>query len=83
MSKKKNMNNNKNNSSPTFEQGRYLITAMSSARSGGGFDAVVSIRSGRGMASVDRVMRFTPLFDSARAAQRYARAEGLAWARCH
>jgi hypothetical protein len=77
------MNNNKNNSSPTIEQGRYTITAMSTARSDGGFDAAVSIRSGRGMASIDRVMRFKPLFDSASAAQRYARAEGLAWARCH
>ncbi len=56
---------------------------MSQAREGGGFDALVSIRSGRGMASVDRVMRFTPQFISPGAALRYARAEGLAWARCH
>lgn len=56
---------------------------MTQAREGGGFDALVSIRSGRGMASVDRVMRFTPQFISPTAALRYARAEGLAWARRH
>lgn len=56
---------------------------MSQAREGGGFDALVSIRSGHGMASVDRVMRFTPQFVSPSAALRYARVEGLAWARCH
>ena len=75
---KKKMNNNKN-----IEVGRYLISPMSQARDGGGFDALVSIRSGRGMASVDRVMRFTPQFRSSQAALRYAKAEGLAWAHCH
>ncbi|HEY9108688.1 MAG TPA: hypothetical protein VIN58_18575 [Roseateles sp.] len=72
------MNNNKN-----IEVGRYVVSPMTQPRSGGGFDAVVSIRSGRGMASVDRVMHFTPQFISAQAALRYARAEGLAWARCN
>ena len=56
---------------------------MSQAREGGGFDALVSIRSGRGMASVDRVMRFTPEFPNPKAALCYARTEGLAWARRH
>ncbi len=71
-------NNNKN-----IPVGRFIVSPMSQAREGGGFDALVSIRSGRGMASVDRVMRFTPQFISPGAALRYARAEGLAWARCH
>ncbi|MDG0831255.1 hypothetical protein [Roseateles saccharophilus] len=70
--------NNKN-----FEVGRFMVSPMSQARDGGGFDALVSIRSGHGMASVDRVMRFTPQFRSSRAAVRYASAEGLAWARAH
>ena len=65
-------------------QGQLLIqNIVGKARSGGGFDAVVSIRSGQGMSSVDRVMRFVPRFDSRQAALRYARAEGLAWAHCH
>jgi len=66
-----------------IEVGRFVISPMVQPRDGGGFDALVSIRSGRGMASVDRVMRFTPQFPSSRAALRYARAEGLAWASCH
>ncbi|MFN3810865.1 MAG: hypothetical protein ACK4S6_09625 [Roseateles asaccharophilus] len=49
----------------------------------GGFSAAVSIRSGRGMASHDRVMRFVPRFDSQGAALRYAKAEGLAWVQAH
>ncbi|WP_411969337.1 hypothetical protein [Paucibacter sp. B2R-40] len=49
----------------------------------GSFAASVSIRSGRGMASHDRVMRFTPRFISQRAAMRYATSEGLAWVRAH
>ncbi|MEO6280778.1 hypothetical protein [Roseateles sp.] len=71
-------NNNKN-----LEVGRYVVSPMTQAGNDGGFHAVVSIRSGQGMASVDRVMQFTPSFVSPKAALRYARAEGLAWANCH
>lgn len=74
------MHTNKKNN---IELGRFLISPMSQPRSDGGFDALVSIRSGQGMASVDRVMRFVPSFNSTRAAMRYAREQGLAWARCH
>ncbi|WP_310732477.1 hypothetical protein [Roseateles aquatilis] len=49
----------------------------------GGYSASVSIRSGRGMASIDRVMRFVPSFPNRRDALRYAADEGTAWARCH
>ena len=69
------MNNNKN-----IEVGRYVVSPMTQARDGGGFDALVSIRSGQGM---DRVMQFTPCFRSPQAALRYARTQGLAWAHCH
>jgi hypothetical protein len=72
-----------NNNNKIIEVGRYLISAMSQARAGGGFDALLSIRSGQGEASVDRVMRFTPQFPSPQAAMRYARSEGLAWVRAH
>ena len=72
------MNNNKN-----IEIGRYVVSPMTQARDGGGFTASVSIRSGRGMASVDRVMWFKPQFRSPQAAWHYAKAEGLAWARSH
>ena len=73
------MHNYKNN----IEVGRYRVSPMSQVRGDGGYDALVSIRSGQGMASVDRVMQFTPSFRSAQAALRYAKAEGLAWARCN
>ncbi|MFH7040903.1 hypothetical protein ABT392_01080 [Paucibacter sp. JuS9] len=49
----------------------------------GGFTAAVSIRSGNGQASHDRVMRFVPRFESPRAALRYAVREGQAWALAH
>ena len=75
--------NNYKNELQNLKVGRFRVSPMSQARSGGGFDALVSISSGQGMASVDRVMRFTPRFRSARDAVRYARAEGLAWARAH
>jgi len=73
------MQKNNNN----IEVGRYVVSPMTQARNDGGYDALVSIRSGQGMASVDRVMQFTPHFPSSTAALRYARAEGLAWAHCH
>jgi len=66
-----------------IELGRFMILPMSRARSDGGFDAVVSIRSGQGMASVDRVMSFSPKFSSSQAALHHAREQGLTWARCH
>jgi hypothetical protein len=78
--KKNNMKTQNNNN---IEVGRYLVSPMTQVRDDGGFDAVVSIRSGQGMASVDRVMHFTPCFGSRQAALRYARAQGLAWAHCH
>ncbi|MDN3922575.1 hypothetical protein [Roseateles violae] len=67
----------------SIEVGKYLVSPMTKPQDDGSFAASVSIRSGRGMASHDRVMRFTPSFQSHRAAIRYATAEGLAWARAH
>jgi hypothetical protein len=54
---------------------------MTKPSTDGGFMASVSIRSGSGMASHDRVLRFVPRFANRRAAIRYATAEGLAWIR--
>ena len=66
-----------------IEVGKYLVSPMFKPQADGSFAASVSIRSGRGMASHDRVMRFTPSFLSQLAAVRYATAEGLAWVRAH
>lgn len=63
-----------------IEVGRYLVSPMIKPHADGGFAAAVSIRSGRGQASHDRVMRFTPRFACEQTALRYATREGLAWA---
>jgi hypothetical protein len=46
---------------------------------GGLHAASVSIRSGRGSATHDRVLRLLPVFATSAEASRYAAAEGLAW----
>ena len=47
----------------------------------GQFVASLSIRSGQGCVSHDRLHRFTPLFASAQAAARYALDQGLSYFR--
>lgn len=74
---KKTMQNN------SIEVGRYLVSPMTKPHADGGFAASVSIRSGQGMASVDRVMRFVPSFPSPGEAILYATDAGLAWVREH
>ena len=59
--------------------GKYLVSTLSKRLDDGAYCASVSIRSGRGSASTDRVMRFTPQFDSESAAHSYAHAQGLIW----
>ncbi|MFA9441548.1 hypothetical protein ACDA63_18110 [Uliginosibacterium sp. sgz301328] len=67
----------------TIEIGRFLISPMTRPGTDGRYIASVSIRSGQGMASIDRIMRFTPSFASPNAALRYAANEGKAWALQH
>jgi len=45
----------------------------------GRYAAVVSIRSGRGSTTHDRVVRFVPVFESSEQAAGYAMSQGLAW----
>lgn len=66
-----------------IEAGRYLVSPMTSPHTDGGFIASVSIRSGRGSGTTDRIMRFLPRFPNRQAALRYAAAEGLSWVRNH
>lgn len=61
--------------------GRYRISANPRALAGGRFAAFVSIASGQGSASTDRVMRFAEDFPSHDAAARYALAQGIDWVR--
>jgi len=64
-----------------IEVGKYLVSPTAKAQGEGRFAASVSIRSGRGSASHDRVLRFSAIFDSAAAAVHYATEYALAWIR--
>jgi hypothetical protein len=46
---------------------------------GGRFAAAVSIRSGAGSMTHDRVMRFVPVFDTHDQATRFATDQALSW----
>lgn len=59
--------------------GKYLVSPLIKTQEDGCFAASVSIRSGQGSGTTDRVMRFTPRFGSHAAAVRYAVDQGLGW----
>lgn len=61
--------------------GKYRIAACPRQLAGGRFAAQVSIASGRGSASTDRVMRFHDEFSTHDAAAHYAIAQGIDWVR--
>lgn len=59
--------------------GKYLITPLTRLLENGWYACSVSIRSGSGSGTHDRVLRLTRLFRNPVAAVRYATAEGLQW----
>jgi hypothetical protein len=59
--------------------GKYLISPMTRLVENGWYACSVSIRSGRGQATTDRVVRLTKLFRESVHAAEYALAEGLQW----
>jgi hypothetical protein len=59
--------------------GKYRIAACPRPLLGGRFGAQVSIASGRGSASTDRVMAFHDDFSTHDAAARFALAQGIHW----
>jgi hypothetical protein len=59
--------------------GKYRIAACPRQLPCGQFAAQVSIASGRGSASTDRVMRFHDEFSSHDAAAQFAIAQGIDW----
>jgi hypothetical protein len=61
--------------------GKYRIAACPLKLPCGQFAARVSIASGRGSASTDRVMRFHDEFATHDAAARYSVAQGIDWVR--
>ena len=62
-----------------IEIGKYLVSPTAKAQGEGRFAASVSIRSGYGSGTHDRVLRFSRIFDSAAAAVHYATEHALAW----
>ena len=67
------------NTETPVTQGKYLITPLIRLLENGWFACSVSIRSGSGRGTTDRVVRFTRLFRERPRAADYARAEGLQW----
>ena len=59
--------------------GKYLVSPLAKPQGEGRYAASVSIRSGRGSATHDRVMRFSELFDTASAAVHYATEHAMGW----
>ena len=68
-----------NHHSIPIEVGKYRVSPLATQTDAGSFAASVSIRSGRGSATHDRVSRFSTLFDNAPAALHYATEHALAW----
>jgi hypothetical protein len=60
----------------TITVGKFLVSPSSRVTDTGDFSASISIRSGRGAASHDRVFRFSPRFQTQEGALAYAMAEG-------
>ena len=69
------------NVSAQMAVGKYLVSPLAKPQGEGRYAASVSIRSGRGSATHDRVMRFSGLFDSAALATQYATEHALGWIR--
>ena len=59
--------------------GKYLISPLVKALENGWYASSVSIRSGSGSATTDRVVRLTKLFRSQLQAAEYALQEGFRW----
>jgi len=74
-------NSNPTTASDPIQMGKYRIAACARELEDGAFASQVSIASGRGSASTDRVMRFTPQFSTRAAASGYAIEQGIQWVR--
>lgn len=59
--------------------GKYLVSPLIKALGDGWFASSVSIRSGSGTATTDRVLRLTGLFRCAAEAATFAHSEALQW----
>ena len=62
-----------------FSVGKYLVSPSAHTTDNGQFTAGVSIRSGRGSGTHDRIYRFVPVFAQRDCALRYAVGEAHRW----
>ena len=67
------------NHQTSIEVGKYRVSPLARQLDEGRFSASVSIRSGQGSATHDRVSRFSTLFDNAPAALHYATEQAMVW----
>jgi hypothetical protein len=63
----------------TFSVGKYLVSPLTQRTDAGDYAASVSIRSGKGSGTHDRVFRFLPQFSTREGAHRYAIEQGMQW----
>jgi hypothetical protein len=64
---------------PTLSVGRYLVSPLTRLTPNGAYAPSVSIRSGQGRATHDRVFRFEARFSTPEDAHHYAARQGLLW----
>lgn len=64
---------------PNTIVGKYLISPLTRMLDDGRYAASVSIRSGSGRGTHDRVMRLEPVFADHATAAHYATGEGMRW----
>lgn len=64
-----------------MQAGKYLISPLLKRLENGWYACSVSIRSGSGQGTTDRVLRLTRIFRDRLEAADYARGEGLQWVR--
>ncbi len=62
-----------------IDVGKYLVSPLARQQGEGRYAASVSIRSGRGSGTHDRILRFTGIFDTAAAAVHYATEHAMGW----
>jgi hypothetical protein len=65
----------------TFSVGKYLVSPLTRLTPSGRYAPSVSIRSGQGRATHDRVLRFVACFPTREGACRYAADQGRLWLR--
>ena len=67
------------NTTPAVTVGKYKVSPLTRPLDNGWYACSVSIRSGSGSGTTDRVLRLTRLFMSPAKAADYAITEGLNW----